>query len=565
MVLALAPIPALVRAQGSTSALTGAVRSQAEGLMEGVVVIATRDGSAVMTSVTTNERGEYAFPRTHLEKGTYRIAIRAAGYVLPEGDRPVQVGNGAPARLDLSLQTATKDQLAHQLTTVEWWNSMPGTAAQKDLLVRTMVNCGFCHDMERVMRSRYTADQFLPVMGRMSTYAADNSSACGVGSARHCDTKTLGRVQVQSAAQVPTDERSKALAAYLASVNLSGGRTTWNFPLTPMPRPKGKATRAIVTVFPIPRQPSVIHDLTVDRQGQVWYGDSGWGYLGKLEPKTGKFREYETPQSWPDPRPGFKRIVGIQDVEADADGRIWAVTGFLGTKSGYFDPRTEKWTTFDMPAPVWAFLPAFHKGQSTTLWSTATTAPAPAPLTAFRLNAALGKVDVTTPVGEPGGRPFCYQVERDPHDNMICAGFYNSNIVVVDAKTGKSRAYPTPTPNAGPRRGRADDDGHFWFGEFLADKAAVFDIATGSIREFPFSAKYMSAYAAAPDHHGGGWASSTGSDRVVRIDRNGTTTEYLMPVYYDARKVVVDPSASRTTVWLPNKNLSQLIRIEPLD
>ena len=35
----------------------------------------------------------------------------------------------------------------------------------------------------------------------------------------------------------------------------------------------------------------------VDWKGNVWYGDSGWGYLGKLEPKTGRFREYEAP--WP--------------------------------------------------------------------------------------------------------------------------------------------------------------------------------------------------------------------------------------------------------------------------
>src|SRR5262249_54249167 len=143
---------------------------------------------------------------------------------------------------------------------------------------------------------------------------------------------------------------------------------------------------------------------------------------------------------------------------------------------------------------------------------------------------------------------------------------FSSNIVVVNAKTGKSTTYRTPTENSGPRRGRADDSGHFWFGEFFGDKAAMIDLSTGTIREFPFSAKYMSAYAAAPDYKGGGWASSTGSDRVMRIDgRTGETTEYLMPVYYDARKVVVDPSAPRPTVWLPNKNLAQLIRIEPLD
>jgi streptogramin lyase len=52
----------------------------------------------------------------------------------------------------------------------------------------------------------------------------------------------------------------------------------------------------------------------------------------------------------------------------------------------------------------------------------------------------------------------------------------------------------------------------------------------------------------------------------MRINpKTGETSEYLLPVYYDARKVVVDPSTANTNVWLPNKNLAQLIRIEPLD
>lgn len=108
---------------------------------------------------------------------------------------------------------------------------MPGTAAQKDLLVRKVANCGFCHDMERVNRTRYTAEEFLSVIQRMNTYALDNSSACGTGSAVYCDGRTPGRFQV-SAKPAPLDGLSfwgadaRELAQYLASVNLSGGRTT---------------------------------------------------------------------------------------------------------------------------------------------------------------------------------------------------------------------------------------------------------------------------------------------------------------------------------------------------
>jgi streptogramin lyase len=590
--LALAANAVVLRSAADVPALVGTVRSETEGLMEGVIVIAQRDGSRVLTAVTTNERGQYTFPRTHLRPGKYALTIRAAGYVL-SGDRvAVPIVRSASAQVDLALQTASTDQIAHQMTSVEWWRSMPGTDAQKDLLVRKVVNCGFCHEMERVMRTRYTAEQFLPVITRMATYAADNTSACGVRSSTYCDATTSGRVQIQSVARPPetlasTTPETRALAEYLASVNLSGGRTTWSFPLKPLPRPKGRATRAIVTVFPIPRQPTLIHDITVDLGGNVWYGDSGWGYLGKLD-TTGGFSEYRAPQHWPDPAPGLKRLVGVQDVEVDPTGKVWAVVGFLGATMAYFDSTNNRWREFEMPAPVWAFLPSFHNAaQAGTMWTVGRPPKSGgmSPLVGYRLNARSGKVDASFPVmvdkdgkdfsgprrADPFGFPsqvvpFCYQIERDPFDNMICADFHGSNIIVVNAKTGATRVYPTPTPNAAPRRGRADADGRFWFGEFWGDKVGLFDAKTGAIREFPFSTKYMSAYAAAPDAHGEGWASSTGSDRVMRINPNtGETTEYLMPVYYDARKVVVDPSTKRTTIWLPNKNLAQLIRIEPLD
>jgi len=50
---------------------------------------------------------------------------------------------------------------------------------------------------------------------------------------------------------------------------------------------------------------------------------------------------------------------------------------------------------------------------------------------------------------------------------------------------------------------------------------------------------------------------------LLRLDpSSGDVVSYLMPVYYDARKVVVDESSAHTVVWLPNKNSAELIRVE---
>ena len=92
------------------------------------------------------------------------------------------------------------------------------------------------------------------------------------------------------------------------------------------------------------------------------------------------------------------------------------------------------------------------------------------------------------------------------------------------------------------------------------------DLKDNSFIEYDLEPAYISPYYARPDNQGFVWSSSLGSDRLLRLDtKTGHVVSYLMPVYYDARKVVVDERAEHTTVWLPNKNTGELIRVELLD
>ena len=319
----LAPLPALA----------GTVRSAAEGPMEGVVVIAQRVGSPGLVAVTSDAHGHFAFPRNRLAPGRYAVTVRAAGFDLPE--RQARVGAG-PARMDLSLVPVTDpDRLASQLTSLEWLNSFPGSDAEKDMMMRNMVNCAFCHSLERVARSDHDEEGFLSVMQRMLTYETDHSSA--------------DRIQIASTPQ-PTEHLrwfgrdARPIARWLSTVNLSGGRSTWDYPLKTLPRPTGEATNAVVTVYPIPRAQGVIHDLDVDSKGNVWYGNTGWDFIGKLDPRTGRFSEWPAPNFLPArPAPGTDRIVGVQDIQVDGHDRVWVAVG--GTRHARFDPATAKWYT----------------------------------------------------------------------------------------------------------------------------------------------------------------------------------------------------------------------------
>ena len=77
------------------------------------MVIAQRQGFTVMTPVVTNEKGRYQPP-----------AVR-----WPPATTPTS--RYTPLATSIcSLASVTTDQLAHQLTNVDWWTSMPGTTGE---------------------------------------------------------------------------------------------------------------------------------------------------------------------------------------------------------------------------------------------------------------------------------------------------------------------------------------------------------------------------------------------------------------------------------------------------
>ena len=87
--------PPDLKAQASDPvALSGVVSSQQEGLMEGVVVSARRDGANFTVSVVSDAQGKYSFPRSHIEPGKYALSIRAVGYDL-NGPGAVTVAEGS--------------------------------------------------------------------------------------------------------------------------------------------------------------------------------------------------------------------------------------------------------------------------------------------------------------------------------------------------------------------------------------------------------------------------------------------------------------------------------------
>ena len=131
-----------------------------------------------------------------------------------------------------------------------------------------------CHNLDRIVRSQYDADQFIDVFNRMVGYYP--------GSTPEHPQRLVGSAQ-RSLGQGPG---MRATAEYLSLINLS--RETWPYPLKTLPRLTGRSSRVIITEYDLPRRLIQPHDVMLDEQGIVWFTHFAEQFLGKLDPKTGQ-------------------------------------------------------------------------------------------------------------------------------------------------------------------------------------------------------------------------------------------------------------------------------------
>ena len=539
---------------GDAVALTGVMNSQEEGRLEGVVVSVRREGANFTVSVVSDADGRYSFPRSHVEPGTYALSIRAVGFDL-RNPVSVEVTAGEPATSNQRLRKT--EDLASQLSSLEWAMSMPGTTAEKDMLVYQALSCAYCHTYERIVKSRHTAEEFVDVIRRMSTYYQDGTAQGRGGRGRFqmqddARLDQLERNPIESAGIAPGAQIAD-LGKYLATVNLSGGKTTWPYELQTLPRPTGEATRVIITQWDMPRRGTVPHDMDVDSQGIFWYTDESRMFIGKLDPTTNEFTEYALP-SVPD-----GDVPGARDIQMDRDDNPWFVMRTPGSATilTKFDRATEELTTIEGTGGQFLSL-----GPDGKIWVSTT-----------RVNPATMEVDgefswndsPNLPPGPHGSYAGLTGVnsEGDPY----LTDFIGSHIIGIDVETGEAQFYATPTPNSMPRRARMDAQDNFWFAEYTADKIGVFDTRTKAFQEWPLPYKYTTPYTASrPDKNGHVYASSNMSERVLRLNpETGEVIEYQIPTDFDSKKLVHDPSTDRVTLWMANTRNARVIRVEPLD
>jgi streptogramin lyase len=531
-------------------ALAGRVSSVAEGAMEGVLVRAKGEGKTISITVVTDHDGRYSFPASRLMPGKYNIDIRAVGYDLASAVS-VEVAAGVTRRADLNL-VKTKD-LISQLTSSEWLLSVPGTEAQKNQLFR----CAACHSLAPIVQSTYDEKGWLTTFARMRSYSEQAV----------LDHPVLlpYKVSVQ-----PDPEFAK----YLSTINLSA-TSEWKYELKTLPRPTGRATRAIVTEYDLPDPGRLPHDADLDGKGMVWYNDFREPLIGRLDPRTGETKEWRMPPLKPD----FPE--GTLSIEFNHDGFLWIPRFRQG---GYtrFDPHTESFQTWLVPPEyndARAIQPQVAAAPDGTAWF-----PGGESLLIFKVDPATNQVSEypmypdyhpdekssgiiqfaynATPAGHS-----TYGLAADSKSNIYICDIVGGNIGKIDPITGKVTLYKTPTLNSGPRRVSVDSQDRVWFGEYYANKLGMFDPKTEKFKEWAAPTPWVGPYPAKTDKNGDAWTAGMSTDLILRLDsKTGKFTEYMLPtVNANIRHIDVDNSASPVAVWVAEVHQGKIAKIEPLD
>ena len=528
-------------APAQTSALTGRVTSAKEGAMEGVVVSAKKLGSTVTISVATDDQGRLSFPATRLEPAQYALATRAIGYDL-EGPKTADVVAGQTASVEIKL--APTKNLPKQMSNAEWFLSFPGSDQQK----KALLNCVSCHNLDRIVRSQYDAEQFVDVFNRMVGYYP--------GSTPEHPQRLVGDAR-RALGQGPG---MKATAEYLASINLS--HETWSYQLKTVPRLTGRANRVIITEYDLPRRLIQPHDVIVDEQGMIWFSHFAEQFLGKMDPKTGQVWEFPIPVL----KPGYP--VGTLDLKSDRQGNLW-IGMMYQAGVARFDKKTETFKAWAIPkewqtdAAQSGHLDPTSMHVDGKVWVKNSDRSQ-----IMRLDPETGQWENLGSFSDPsnGKRLGVYGIRVDSENNLYLLDFQSSNIGRIDAKTGKFTVYRGQIANSRPRRGAVDDQNRLWFAEYAGNAVGMFDPKTEQIKEWVLPTPWAQPYDVVRDKNGEAWTGSMMSDRVSRLDpKTGQFVEYQLPKTTNIRRVFVDNSTTPVTFWIGSNHAASIIKLEPLD
>jgi virginiamycin B lyase len=297
------------------------------------------------------------------------------------------------------------------------------------------------------------------------------------------------------------------------------------------PRPRGEATRVVVTEYELPQQLLALHDATADAQGNIWFTSHKTRYVGKLDPKTGIVKEYTIPLT-PGAMPGTHHAV------IDRNGIAW-ISENWAHQLNRLDPKTGDVKQMRIASKSPINVPSF--GNFTL------------DAEGFVWDAREDKIVKIDPNDGKVVKEWPLQTTSS-YDNAISydgrywggsgPATWGNTVEMLDIETGKILNLNSGEHMMTAKRGGFDPFGNTWWGG--ADGALIeLNAKAARIEEYwppTAPAPYTDFYEAMPDKNGEVWAGVLHGRQMLRLD----------------------PSTHPVTVWYVDYN-NYLVRVQPLD
>jgi streptogramin lyase len=305
------------------------------------------------------------------------------------------------------------------------------------------------------------------------------------------------------------------------------------------------------------------HDVIVDQDGMVWYSDFSNQFAGVMDPGTGKATEIPIPVLKPE------QPKGSLDIELDPGQKnVWLSLMYQAgvaridraTHQVTMYPFPEEWqsasTQASMVSPQHADIDGKVLTNNQEMHGV------------YRLDVKSGQFEDLGQSKDLSGRQIsAYGMPTDQQNNVYQLEFGGTSIGYRDLKAGTTTIYRTPMAGSKPRRGRVDEQNRLWFAEYGGNAIGLFDPKTAAIKEYPLPTKFSEPYDVVPTKDASQvWTGSMVNDRVARLDtKSGQITEYLMPRPTNIRRVFLQETGPRPTLWVGSNHGASIVKVEPLD
>lgn len=286
----------------------------------------------------------------------------------------------------------------------------------------------------------------------------------------------------------------------VAGVFLAGA-ALWPLPIPDTPRVA--ELKSTVREWDVPTKGAKPYATALAADGSIWFTEEGANKIGRVNPKTERFKEYTLTED---------SNASPHGLAIDREGNVWYAS-YSGGFIGKLEPTTGKITAFKMPDPKAKDLESLAFDSRGFLWFTL-----PTTNMVGKLDPASGEIKLK-PVPTENARPSGILVLKQ--GSPVFSEAASSKLGFIVATTFDIREFPLPPGSRARRLAVAADGNSLYFTDFIGGNLGKLDISIGALVLFPSpSGPDSNPYGLTITPDGMVWYTETGTqpNNIIRFD-----------------------------------------------